>query len=48
MELYSALNKNEIIRLAGKWMELKNHTERGNTGPERQILNLLFHIYILL
>jgi hypothetical protein len=24
MEFYSAINKNEILSLAGKWMELEN------------------------
>lgn len=49
LKYYSALNKNEMVNFAGKWMRLekKIHIEWGNTDPERQTWNVLPHLILL-
>ena len=37
MEYYSVVKNDDLMKFAGKWMELeKNHSEGGNPVPERQ------------
>jgi hypothetical protein len=47
MEFYSAMKKNEILSFAGKWMELENHSERGQPGSEDQKSYVLPHMRTL-
>ena len=48
MEYYSAVKNNDIMKFAGKWIELeKNHSERSNLVPERQIQYALTHKWII-
>ena len=48
MEYYSAVKNNDIMKFAGKWIELeKNHSERSNLVPERQIQYVLTPKWIL-
>ena len=44
MVYYSVLKNNNIVKFAGKWMELeKNNPEWGNRDPERQTQYVLTH-----
>lgn len=43
MEFYSAVKKNEIVKLSGKWMETRK--KLGN--PERQASHVLLYLGVL-
>ena len=50
MEYYSVEKKtNDILKFAGKWMELEKqkHSEWGNPDPERQARYVLTHKWVL-
>jgi hypothetical protein len=44
MEFYSAINKNEILLFAGKWMELENTT----LSEVSQVQEIKGHIFSLI
>jgi hypothetical protein len=48
MEYYSAVKNGNIMKFAGKWMELeKNFPEWGNPDSERQMCYALTYKWIL-
>ena len=49
MEYYSVLKKNEIMALAGKWMEMENITaEQNKPIPKNQRLNVFSDMQMLI
>jgi hypothetical protein len=46
MENYLAVKNNDIMKFAGKWLELeKSHPECGNPDPERHVIYSLISGY---
>lgn len=42
-EFYSAIRKNEMVKIVGKLVELEK-LNKGNTGLDSQILHALYHM----